>query len=86
MNAIHEVFLVVDPVQDYEESLTIWGAFGSLDAAKYATTGLRRKHLDDWEKGWRDTEIQHWRGRDLRDVWTFDPKKSRWSHTPRSGS
>lgn len=66
-----EVFLVVDPVQDYEETLTIFGVYGSARAAKMATPRLRQKYLAAYEWLHRDTEVQHWRGDQLIGTWTY---------------
>ncbi|MGC5027418.1 hypothetical protein ACLQ3K_21940 [Tsukamurella sp. DT100] len=65
-----EAFLVVDPQQDYEESDTTWGVYGSLQAAKIATPRLRRHRLIHWNTD-RDTEIQRWRGDQLIGTWTY---------------
>lgn len=66
-----EVFLVVDPPQDYEESLVVWGVYGSITAAKHATHRLRRKNLRDTWAQQRYTEVQHWRGDELIETWTY---------------
>lgn len=60
-SASPSVFLVVDPVQDYEESLQVWGVFGSFPAAKHATRALRTRHLSAYQQD-RLTEVQHWQG------------------------
>lgn len=78
-----DVFIVVDPVQDYEESLTILGVHGSLEAAKKATRRYRRtspcySHGDNER---RDTEVQRWKGGQLLDVWTFSPNTDNWTWT-----
>lgn len=84
-----DVWLLVDPVQNYEESLTILGVYGSLDAAKMALPRLRRK---PWGEGgrygeydqWRDSQAQHWRGDQCVEVWTYTPPEGRgegWEKT-----
>lgn len=75
----HEVYLVVDPVQDYEESLKIYGAYGSLAAAKFALPRLRRKNVESWER--RDTEVQLWRGDQHIATWRFSGDGAgRWTY------
>lgn len=71
-------WIVVDPVQDWEESAEIWGVYGSLSAAKQAARALRhRNYRHEWECQ-RDTEIQHWTGDELVDSWTWEPDKRTW--------
>ena len=69
------VFIAVDPVQDYEESLTIFGVYGSLASAKVAVRGLRARPdgFYRFREPWRVTEIQEWSGDELRTTWTFHP-------------
>ena len=88
------VYLVADPVQDYEESLTILGVYSSLAAAKYAVRYHRRytyyrlmlRSSDGfWYGGGpRDTEIQRWAGDQMLEVWTFHKREhdepGRWVH------
>lgn len=69
-----EAFLVIDPPQDFEEQLQIWGIYGSLKAAQAATPRLRRKHLStDWDRDQRITGIQQWRGDTKVKTWEFRP-------------
>lgn len=68
-----DVFIVVDPVQDYEESLEIWGVYRSLDEAQVAAPGLRAIRYDKHENEDRDTEVQHWQRAVEVNVWTFTP-------------
>ncbi|MBX4168067.1 hypothetical protein K3M35_05220 [Rhodococcus sp. DMU2021] len=58
-----DVWIVVDPVQDYEQSLKILGVYGSRRAAEIAMPRLWRK-LGLWRNGGDDghLEIQRWRG------------------------
>lgn len=60
------VWIVVDPVQDYEQSLAILGVYGSRQAAEIALPRLRRK-LGQFRNG-DGLEIQHWRGDTLVSV------------------
>lgn len=69
-HSVH-AFLVVDPVQDYEESLQILGVFGSLKTAQYATPRLMRTAWR-WDS-YRYAEVQEWRGDTLVHTWTYYP-------------
>lgn len=62
-----ETHLVVDPVQDYEESMRVLGAYGSTDAARMALPRLRRiaGECRNGIPSVRHLEIQHWRGDQL---------------------
>ncbi|MFI8633983.1 hypothetical protein ACIGEP_15470 [Microbacterium sp. NPDC077663] len=76
------VFLLVDPVQDYEESLEVWGVYGSLSAAKVATRRARRANLSQYDQ-WRTTEVQRWRGHLCTDVWSYIPgERAEWRWRP----
>lgn len=68
------VFIAVDPVQDYEESLTILGVYGSLAAAQIAVRQHRARPdgLYRWDPK-RITEVQEWVGDEQRATWTFRP-------------
>ncbi|MEV4197037.1 hypothetical protein [Micromonospora globbae] len=68
------VFIAVDPVQDYEETLTILGVYGSLAAAQMAVRQHRARPNGPyaWWPG-RSTEVQEWVGDELRNTWTFRP-------------
>lgn len=88
------VYLVVDPVQDYEESLVILGVHGSLAAAKLATRFYRRRmHQPTRPEGmvwplidsWRDVEVQLWHGDQQLDTWTHGGRTGLWTHTPPAG-
>lgn len=85
MSASPRVFLVVDPVQDWEESLTILGVFGSLAAAQMAGKAIRHqsgpaRHY--WfERDERVIEIQEWTGREHVRSWTYSPEAPRWVPT-----
>jgi hypothetical protein len=78
------VFIAVDPVQDYEETLTILGVYGSLDAAQYAIRCYRARpdgiYAGDPK---RTTEVQEWVGDELRATWTYRPatewQKAGWT-------
>ena len=64
-------FIIVDPVQDYEESLTILGVAKSFAAAKFRAPALM-KAAWKWEPN-RYVEIQEWRGDTLVTAWTYRP-------------
>lgn len=64
-------FIVVDPVQDYEESLLILGVFGSLKTAKYAAPRLMKAAWGVEPN--RFVEVQEWRGDTQVAAWTFRP-------------
>ncbi|MFJ8690204.1 hypothetical protein [Micromonospora wenchangensis] len=68
------VFIAVDPAQDYEESLSILGVYGSLAAAQYAVRQHRAKPYGPYA-GWpeRRTEVQEWVGDEHRATWTYQP-------------
>lgn len=76
-----EVFIVVDPVQDYEESLTLLGVHGSLAAAKRATVRYRQTasvySYGDHER--RITEVQRWKGDQVLGIWTYSPETRAWA-------
>ncbi|AXQ60693.1 hypothetical protein SEA_ALI17_78 [Gordonia phage Ali17] len=60
----HRSFLVVDPVQDYEQSDEVLGVYGSHEAAMRALPRLRRIRAE-WANGSYPEgylEVQHWRG------------------------
>ncbi|QDY06148.1 hypothetical protein FJK98_02360 [Micromonospora sp. HM134] len=69
------VFIAVDPVQDYEETLRILGVYGSLAAAQVAVRQHRRSPTGPYA-GWpgRETEIQEWVGDEHRRTWTYRPR------------
>lgn len=71
------VFIAVDPVQDYEESMTIFGVYGSLAAAKVAVRQLRARTegFYRYREPTRVTEVQEWAGDELRAKWTFHPAR-----------
>lgn len=72
------VFIVVDPVQDYEESLQILGVFGSLKAAQVSTPRLMKVA---WRyEPYRTAEVQEWRGDTLVNTWTYHPERG-WKFT-----
>lgn len=77
-----KAFILIDPVQDYEESIEIVGIYGSLAAAKMG-------HKTNWPKRsdpWRDAEVQEWVGDELRNVWRFSKRHglhpNSWRHEP----
>lgn len=72
------VFIVVDPVQGYEETLQILGVFGSLKVAKYATPRLMAPTWR-WSPD-RDAEVQEWRGDTLVNTRTYHPDRG-WKFT-----
>jgi hypothetical protein len=63
------VFIAVDPVQDYEETLTIFGVYGSLAAAQVAVRQLRNRP-NGFYSGWpgRTSEVQEWVGDEHRNT------------------
>jgi len=74
----HHAFVLLDPVQDYEETITILGVYGSLDAAKTATSAHRRR---PYAKGGvyeyspsRVTHIEHRAGDQVLARWEYDPE------------
>ncbi|MGV0738203.1 hypothetical protein ABQF35_14420 [Mycobacterium syngnathidarum] len=69
----HRAWVLVDPVQDYEESLEILGVYGSDRAARYAA----RAHMRN-EPG-RDIEAREMRGKDVLRVWIWRWSTKRWS-------
>ncbi|WP_058234133.1 hypothetical protein [Devriesea agamarum] len=89
MNAFPSVFVVLDPVQDYEESDEILGVYGSLRAAKYAARAVRRKchRIAPYytEYGNRHLEIQEWQGPQLHKTWDYSPYTKKWSEVKESG-
>lgn len=75
-----EAWVLVDPVQEYEESMVILGVYGSLAAAMAALPRLRRRKTSeggqyDPEYGAdrRDTEARHYRGDTLVETRTYTP-------------
>lgn len=69
------VFIAVDPVQDYEETLTILGVYGSLAAAQYAVKSYRARPYGIYASDpSRITEVQEWVGGELRTTWTYRPR------------
>jgi hypothetical protein len=75
------VFIVLDPVQDYEESDDIWGVFGSLAAAQVGTRLLRARHYTDelsFENEQRDTHVELWEGTVNVQRWEFSAQSRRW--------
>ncbi|MCX4474832.1 hypothetical protein OOK41_31725 [Micromonospora sp. NBC_01655] len=68
------VFIAVDPVQDYEETLTILGVYGSLAAAQVGVRQHRARPHGPYA-GWpgRSTEVQEWVGDEHRKTWTYRP-------------
>ncbi|OKI47213.1 hypothetical protein [Micromonospora sp. CB01531] len=68
------VYIAVDPVQDYEETLTILGVYGSLAAAQVAVRQMRARPdgLYRWSPE-RATEVQEWVGDEHRTTWSFHP-------------
>lgn len=69
-----EIWIVVDPRQNYEETLKIYGVYGSEEAALMAIPLLRRKRAWDRNSPFnhgkvladdRYLEIQHRRGDEL---------------------
>lgn len=74
----HRAWILVDPAQDYEESLTILGIYRSEKAARYAARSYMRREPH------RGIEAQEWRGSDLLRVWTWSWQDQRWSLCYRS--
>jgi len=68
----HRAWVLVDPVQDYEESLEIIGVYRSDRAARYAARPYMRENPD------RNIEAQERRGGDLLRVWTWHWRERRW--------
>lgn len=71
-------WVLVDPIQDYEESLKILGVFGSEEAARYGARAYIRREPN------RNLEAQEWRGSDLLRIWTWSWQDQRWSLCYRS--
>lgn len=75
-------YLVVDPVQDYEESDQVLGVYGSVTAALVALPRLRRK--PGYRNGWGDKEsryleVQHWAGDTLvTTTRVYDNGRTEW--------
>lgn len=64
MSTPFHAFIVVDPVQDYEESAVILGAYGSEEDARTAVPLLETAR-GNWRNGYfpdRYFEIQQWAG------------------------
>lgn len=75
------VFIVLDPVQDYEESDDIWGVFGSLAAAHVGARMLRARHyagFRSFENDQRDTHVELWEGTENVQRWEFSAQTRRW--------
>jgi hypothetical protein len=76
-----EVFIVTDPVQDYEETLVIVGVYSSFEEIRDNIVEIRQKS-DRWDPRWndhlRDTEVQHWVGAKLVGSWTYH--SGVWTH------
>lgn len=74
-----EVWVLVAPVQDWEESARILGVYGSLAAAQAALPRLRSLTLAQGGayqyQPTRVTEAQHWRGDTEVETWTFHPPR-----------
>lgn len=75
-----QVFVLLDPVQNYEESQTILGVYGSLKAAKVALRAHRRRPRSQggqyWPDDlWRESEVQQWAGGTLLAAWRYYPEK-----------
>ncbi|AMS02919.1 hypothetical protein SEA_GALADRIEL_84 [Gordonia phage Galadriel] len=68
----HRSYLVIDPVQDYEQSDVVLGVYGSLKAALIALPRLRRIRNSTWGRSLNDPrpsgylEVQHWHGDEHR--------------------
>lgn len=69
----HRAWILVDPVQDYEESLKILGVYGTDEAGRIAARMHIRNHPD------RDLQAQEWRGDDLLRVWTWSWHTRLWT-------
>lgn len=68
----HRCWVLVDPIQDYEESLEILGVYGSDKAAKFAA----REHIKS--EPCRNLEAQEWIGDQLASTWEWDWTRRRW--------
>ena len=77
----HHAFVLLDPVQDYEETITILGVYGSLAAAKAALPAHRARKFRDGGIYEYDPErvshIEHRAGDALIDVWEYSPNPKR---------
>jgi hypothetical protein len=67
-----EAWIVVDPVQDWEESLKILGVYGSEDEARQGLLTVRDRLGKYDRNGWLEDgdcylNIQHWRGDEMVD-------------------
>jgi hypothetical protein len=69
----HRAWVLVDPVQDYEESLEILGIYRTDEAARYAARAHIQRHPD------RDLEAQERRGSDLLRVWVWSWHRRTWA-------
>ena len=69
----HRAWVLIDPVQDYEESLTVLGVYRSDKAARYAARAYMKT------EPCRDIEAQEWRGSDLLVVWTWSWSRRVWT-------
>ena len=72
MSAAHEAFILMDPVQDWEESDILYGVFGSLEAAKVRARKVQADRRDFEKK--RRLAVQHWVGPDHVATWEFLPE------------
>ena len=79
----YRAFVLFDPCQDWEESATILGVYGSLEAAQRALPRIRR--LPYAEGGvyeyspYRLSEVALYAGDEVLGRWQFDPvSKPRW--------
>lgn len=70
----NDVWLIVDPYQDYEEDMIILGAYANRDEAYEALPAVAAARIEYGRNGsYRDNrlfEIQHWRG--TEHVMTFE--------------
>lgn len=83
-------FIVLDPVQDYDESDDIWGVFGSLAAAQVGARMLRTRHYSGhlgFLNEQRDTHVELWVGDTNVQRWEFGADTRRWREiAPRGGA
>lgn len=67
----HRAWILVDPVQCYEESTEILGVYATDVAARAAA-------LEGSLSNWRDLEVQEWVGAELVVTWRWDRLRKTW--------
>lgn len=70
-----DVWILVDPVQDYEESLEILGVYDSAEEA------MASPHVTSFEGDFtpaRIREAQRWVGDQMKGLWRYQPARGGW--------